>query len=31
MTEFEKETVVRSIKLLNECMAKSSVCCKPLF
>ncbi|MED4301843.1 MarR family transcriptional regulator [Geobacillus stearothermophilus] len=31
MTEFEKETVIRSIKLLNECMAKSSVCCKPLF
>lgn len=30
MTEFEKETVIRSIKLLNECMAKSSVCCKPL-
>ncbi|KYD28809.1 MarR family winged helix-turn-helix transcriptional regulator [Geobacillus sp. B4113_201601] len=31
MTEFEKETVIRSIKLLNECMAKSSVCYKPLF
>ncbi|MBY6273393.1 MAG: MarR family transcriptional regulator [Caldibacillus debilis] len=31
MSEFEKETVIRSIKLLNECMAKSSVCCKPLF
>ncbi|ASS91245.1 MarR family winged helix-turn-helix transcriptional regulator [Aeribacillus composti] len=31
MTEFEKETVIRSIKLLNECMGKSSVCCKPLF
>ncbi|QHC05369.1 MarR family transcriptional regulator [Anoxybacillus sp. PDR2] len=31
MSEFEKETVLRSIKLLNECMAKSSVCCKPLF
>lgn len=30
MTEFEKETVIRSIKLLNECMAKSSVCCKPI-
>ena len=31
MTDFEKETVIRSIKLLNECMAKSSICCKPLF
>jgi len=31
MSEFEKETVIRSIKLLNECMEKSSVCCKPLF
>jgi DNA-binding MarR family transcriptional regulator len=31
MSEFEKETILRSIKLLNECMAKSSVCCKPLF
>jgi DNA-binding MarR family transcriptional regulator len=31
MSEFEKETVLRSIKLLNDCMAKSSVCCKPLF
>jgi len=31
MSEFEKETVIRSIKLLNECMGKSSVCCKPLF
>jgi len=30
MTDFEKETVLRSIRLLNECMAKSSVCCKPL-
>ena len=27
MNEFEKETVIRSIKLLNEAMAKSSVCC----
>ncbi|MBA2876238.1 MarR family winged helix-turn-helix transcriptional regulator [Thermaerobacillus caldiproteolyticus] len=31
MSEFEKESVLRSIKLLNDCMAKSSVCCKPLF
>jgi DNA-binding MarR family transcriptional regulator len=27
MNEFEKETVLRSIKLLNEAMAKSSQCC----
>ncbi|MCH1627432.1 MarR family winged helix-turn-helix transcriptional regulator [Ferdinandcohnia quinoae] len=27
MNEFEKETVIRSIKLLNDAMAKSSVCC----
>ncbi|MTT30623.1 MarR family transcriptional regulator [Terrilactibacillus sp. BCM23-1] len=27
MNEFERETVVRSIKLLNESMAKSSKCC----
>ena len=26
MNEFEKETVIRSIKLLNEAMAKSSQC-----
>jgi len=31
MSEFERETVLRSIQLLNECMAKSTVCCKPLF
>jgi len=30
MTEFEKETVIRSIKLLNQCMAKSSMCCTPM-
>lgn len=30
MNEFEKETVIRSIKLLNNAMAKSTVCCKPL-
>lgn len=27
MNEFEKDTVIRSIKLLNEAMAKSSLCC----
>lgn len=27
MTEFEKETVVRSLKLLNASMAKSKKCC----
>ena len=31
MSPFERETVLRSIRLLNECLAKSSVCCKPLF
>ncbi|RJS59263.1 MarR family transcriptional regulator [Bacillus sp. PK3_68] len=30
MNELEKESVIRSIKLLNESMAKTSVCCKPL-
>lgn len=30
MTEFEKETVLRSIKLMNEAMAKSDYCCKPM-
>jgi DNA-binding MarR family transcriptional regulator len=30
MTEFERNTVVRSIKLLNENMAKSKMCCAPL-
>lgn len=27
MNDFEKETVIRSIKLLNEAMSKSSQCC----
>jgi DNA-binding MarR family transcriptional regulator len=27
MNEFERETVIRSLKLLNEAMAKSSPCC----
>jgi len=29
MNEFEQETVLRSIKLLNNAMAKTSVCCTP--
>lgn len=29
MTDFERETVIRSLKLLNEAMAKSPRCCKP--
>ncbi len=29
MTEFEKETVIRSIHLLNRSLAQSSVCCSP--
>ena len=27
MNDFEKETVIRSIKFLNEAMSKSSLCC----
>lgn len=30
MNEFEKETVIRSIQLLNQAMSKSSVCCTPI-
>lgn len=30
MNEFEQETVIRSIKLLNDSMSKSTVCCTPL-
>jgi len=30
MSEFEREMVIKSIKLLNEAMSKSTVCCKPL-
>lgn len=30
MTEFEKETVLRSIQLMNEAMAKSEFCCSPV-
>ncbi|KGR74258.1 MarR family winged helix-turn-helix transcriptional regulator [Ureibacillus sinduriensis] len=31
LNEFERETVLRSLQLLNEAMSKSSVCCKPLY
>ena len=31
MNDFEKETVLRSIQLLNEAIRKSSVCCTPLY
>ena len=30
MTEFEKETVIRSIQLLNRSLVQSSVCCSPV-
>ncbi|QDP39612.1 MarR family winged helix-turn-helix transcriptional regulator [Radiobacillus deserti] len=30
MSEFEKNAVLQSIQVLNQAMAKSSVCCKPL-
>jgi len=30
MNEFEQETVLRSIKVLNNAMAKSSICCTPI-
>ncbi|GGF69546.1 hypothetical protein GCM10010912_13370 [Paenibacillus albidus] len=30
MSEFETETLLRSIKLFNEAMGKSSKCCKPV-
>lgn len=29
MSEFEREMVIKSVKLLNEAMSKSTVCCKP--
>jgi len=29
MSDFEKDMVIRSLKLLNEAMLKSSVCCSP--
>lgn len=31
LNETERENVLRSIKLLNEAMAKSSVCCTPIY
>ncbi|MCF2945282.1 MarR family winged helix-turn-helix transcriptional regulator [Paenibacillus tarimensis] len=30
MSEFERNTVMRSVELLNECMAKSPRCCNPM-
>ncbi|MDQ6598040.1 MarR family transcriptional regulator [Bacillus salipaludis] len=30
MSEFERDMVIKSVKLLNDAMSKSSVCCKPL-
>ncbi|MBY0215911.1 MarR family winged helix-turn-helix transcriptional regulator [Paenibacillus illinoisensis] len=30
MSEFERDMVINAVKLLNEIMAKSSVCCTPL-
>lgn len=30
MTEFDKESLLRSVKILNEAMAKSSRCCAPI-
>jgi len=30
MNEFEQEAVIRSMKLLNEAMAKSDRCCRPI-
>jgi DNA-binding MarR family transcriptional regulator len=30
MTEFEKETVLRSVKIFNDAMGKSSRCCAPV-
>jgi len=30
MSEFEKDTLLRSIKLFNEAMGKSSKCCHPI-
>lgn len=30
MSEFEQETVLRSVKIFNEAMGKSSKCCAPV-
>jgi DNA-binding MarR family transcriptional regulator len=29
MSDFERDMVIKSVKLLNEAMSKSTVCCKP--
>jgi DNA-binding MarR family transcriptional regulator len=29
MNDFERETVIRSVKLLNEAMSKAGQCCEP--
>lgn len=31
MNDFERETVLRSLEILNNAMSKSSVCCTPLY
>lgn len=31
LNDFEKETVLRSIRLLNDAMSKSTVCCTPIY
>ncbi|WP_066385780.1 MarR family winged helix-turn-helix transcriptional regulator [Neobacillus mesonae] len=30
LSEFERDMVIKSVKLLNNAMSKSTVCCKPL-
>jgi len=30
MTDYERDSVIRSIKLLNDCMGRSQMCCTPL-
>lgn len=31
MNDFERETVLRSLEILNDAMSKSSVCCTPVY
>lgn len=31
MNDFERETVLRSLEILNNAMSKSSVCCTPVY
>lgn len=31
MNDFERETVLRSLEILNSALSKSSVCCTPLY